>query len=185
MMLTSPLPSWIEAVAQRLHNEQLFIDVLDQAIVNEYFPGQGISAHVDCVPCFADTITSLSLGSATIMQFTHPKSGGHEELYLKERSLIVLSGPARYEWQHAIPARKSDVVNGFKISGTAVFNNLPQRDYKLIVPQQARSFLHFLLSINVLFTHFIHSKANLRSLNSKPRHANMSISAKSLGALTD
>ena len=110
-----PLPSWIEAVAQRLHNEQLFIDVLDQAIVNEYFPGQGISAHVDCVPCFADTITSLSLGSATIMQFTHPKSGGHEELYLKERSLIVLSGPARYEWQHAIPARKSDVVNGFKI----------------------------------------------------------------------
>ena len=35
---------------------------------------------------------------------------------MKERSLIILSDDARYEWQHAIPARKSDVVNGFKIA---------------------------------------------------------------------
>ena len=71
--------------------------------------------HIDCVPCFADTIASLSPGSAAIMQFTHRKNGGREELYLKERSLIVLSGPARYEWQHAIPSRKSDIVNGCKV----------------------------------------------------------------------
>jgi hypothetical protein len=30
-------------------------------------------------------------------------------------SLFVLSGPARYEWQHCIPARKSDVMGGIKI----------------------------------------------------------------------
>lgn len=38
-----------------------------------------------------------------------------EVLYLQERSLVVLSNYALYEWVHAIPARKSDVVNGFKI----------------------------------------------------------------------
>lgn len=104
-----PLPKWIDPVAQKLPFKP------DQAIVNEYLPGQGISSHVDCVPCFGDTIVSLSLGAPAIMQFIHSKNGQAEQIYLKERSLIVLSGEARYEWQHAIPARKSDVVNGFKI----------------------------------------------------------------------
>ena len=109
------LPDWIMPIARRLHDQSIFKAIPDQAIVNEYEPGQGISAHIDCVPCFDDTIASLSLGSAAIMQFTHPQSGIKEDFYLKERSLVVLSGPARYEWTHAIPARKSDVVNGFKI----------------------------------------------------------------------
>ncbi len=102
-----PLPDWMKPVVQNLPFKP------DQAIVNEYLPGQGISAHVDCVPCFDDTIVSLSLGSGAIMQFTN----GQEkyDLYLEPRSLIILSGPARYEWTHAIPARKSDVIDGFKI----------------------------------------------------------------------
>ncbi len=102
-----PLPEWIDPVAQKLAFKP------DQAIVNEYLPGQGISAHVDCVPCFDDTIASLSLGSGAIMQFTN--AGRKEEIYLEPCSLITLSGPARYEWTHAIPARKSDKVYGFKI----------------------------------------------------------------------
>ncbi|MCB9983623.1 MAG: alpha-ketoglutarate-dependent dioxygenase AlkB [Rhodospirillales bacterium] len=102
-----PLPDWITPVAQKLPFKP------DQAIVNEYLPGQGISAHVDCVPCFDDMIASLSLGSGAVMQFT--KDNEKQELYLKPRSLIVLSGEARYKWTHAIPARKSDVVDGFKI----------------------------------------------------------------------
>ncbi len=102
-----PLPEWIDLVAQKLPFKP------DQAIVNEYLPGQGISAHVDCVPCFSDTIASLSLGSGAVMQFTNGQE--KHDLYLEPRSLIILSGPVRYEWTHAIPARKSDVVDGFKI----------------------------------------------------------------------
>ncbi len=112
------LPEWIAPIATRLYDQRLFDKMPDQAIVNEYEPGQGISAHVDCVPCFGDVIASLSLGSSAVMQFTHPKSGDRQELYLQERSLIVLSEAARYEWTHAIPARKSDVVRGFKVERT-------------------------------------------------------------------
>lgn len=101
------LPEWIDPVAQKLPFKP------DQAIVNEYLPGQGISAHVDCVPCFDDKIASLSLGSGAMMQFTN--GNAKQEVYLKPRSLIILSGEARYKWTHAIPARKSDVVDGFKI----------------------------------------------------------------------
>ncbi len=110
-----PLPDWVQPLCKRLFQEQVFSDVPDQVIINEYLPGQGISAHIDCVPCFAETIASVSVGSSVIMQFTQPKTGQKEEIYLKERSLIILAGEARYQWQHAIPARKSDIVNGFKI----------------------------------------------------------------------
>ena len=111
-----PLPDWLQPLAQRLYKDGPFPAVPDQAIVNEYLPGQGISAHIDCVPCFADTIASLSLGSPTIMQFTHPHTGEKRDLLLKERSLIVLSAEARYEWTHAIPARKSDIISGIKVN---------------------------------------------------------------------
>lgn len=31
------------------------------------------------------------------------------------RSLLVLTGSARYEWSHTIPARKSDVIDGRRV----------------------------------------------------------------------
>lgn len=108
------LPDWLLSISKKLHDDGIFPLIPDQVIVNEYLPGQGISAHIDCVPCFADTIASLSLGSPCIMKFSNPKTGEKKSIVLEERSLIVLSGPARYEWQHAIPARKSDIINGIK-----------------------------------------------------------------------
>ena len=105
-----PLPDWLEPVTRKLDFKP------NQAIVNEYLPGQGISAHIDCVPCFGEKIASLTLGSGAVMQFS--KGNQKQALYLEPCSLITLSGPARYEWQHAIPARKSDVVDGFKIERT-------------------------------------------------------------------
>jgi len=107
-----PLPDWIQPLAQKVQSRNLFKAIPDQAIINEYLPGQSISAHIDCVPCFDDVIASLSLGSPAVMQFS--RGNEKQEIYLEPRSLIVLSGPARYEWQHAIPARKSDIINGVK-----------------------------------------------------------------------
>ena len=102
-------------IANHLQEQGIFEVVSDQTIVNEYEPGQDISAHVDCVPCFGETIASLTLGSGATMQFQSVRTDRKEELYLQERGLIVLSKAARYEWTHAIPTRKSDSVNGFKI----------------------------------------------------------------------
>ena len=110
-----PLPDWLVPMAQRLHSEGLFSAVPDQAIINEYLPGQGISAHIDCVPCFGSEIASLSLGSSCVMEFMHPHHNRQTKV-LEPRSLFVLTGAARYEWQHCIPARKSDVMGGIKIN---------------------------------------------------------------------
>lgn len=111
-----PLPGWLAGVCGRLVEEGVFRERPEQVIVNEYRPGEGISAHRDCVPCFGETIASLSLGAAVTMVFSQPASGAREELRLIPGSLLVLSGPARHDWRHGIPARKSDSVGCVRIA---------------------------------------------------------------------
>jgi alkylated DNA repair dioxygenase AlkB len=110
-----PLPAWANTLASRLKDQGIFREKPDQVIVNDYLPGQGIAAHIDCIPCFGDVIASVSLNSAAMINFTCPPSGEKHEIYLQPRSLITLSKAARYQWQHSIPARKSDKVDGQKI----------------------------------------------------------------------
>ena len=108
------LPSWSEAVTSKLSAEPFILEEFDQLIVNEYQPGQGISPHIDCVPCFKETIISLSLGARSEMVFNGP-NGEKELLKLEPRTLLVLQKDARYKWKHSIPARKSDLVNGTRL----------------------------------------------------------------------
>ncbi|MDX2113009.1 MAG: alpha-ketoglutarate-dependent dioxygenase AlkB [Alphaproteobacteria bacterium] len=112
------LPDWLQHYAVRLQQAGYFSETPDQVIINEYQPGQGISAHIDCVPCFTDTIASLSLGSPCVMDFTRSKTGKKSSLLLEARSLLVLTGDARYVWQHAIAGRKTDRYNGQIIKRT-------------------------------------------------------------------
>jgi alkylated DNA repair dioxygenase AlkB len=77
-------------------------------IVNEYLPGQGISAHVDHVGSFGPVVASVSLLSACVMEFTHPEDRTCVPVVLEPGSLCVMTGPARFTWRHSIPARKSD-----------------------------------------------------------------------------
>lgn len=107
-----PLPDFLNALAHRLRDEGHFPSPPDQVIVNEYGAGQGISAHVDCQPCFGDVIASLSLLSPCMMRLQQVRTGEIADLWLEPASLIVLTGPARHDWTHAIPARQSDVVAG-------------------------------------------------------------------------
>ena len=108
------LPSWMDFAITRLSEQKIFSESVDQAIINEYLPGQGIAPHVDCVPCFADTIASLSLGSTCQMAFTQAETGDKAILTLPPRSLLILRDDARYKWRHAIPARKSDLIDGVR-----------------------------------------------------------------------
>ncbi len=107
-----PIPDWLNGLCEHLAADGIFSRVPDQVIINEYQPGQGISAHIDCVPCFGDTIASLSLGSACVIDFTSANTGEKQSRLLEPYSLLALSGDARYQWQHAIPARQSDKWQG-------------------------------------------------------------------------
>lgn len=110
-MFLGELPRWAEGVADRLRVHGL---VANQLIVNEYLPGQGISAHVDCVPCFGNIVASVSLGSACVMTLDRIGRVDSVHLPLAQRSLLLLDGPARFFWRHGIAARKTDIIRGQK-----------------------------------------------------------------------
>ena len=86
-------------------------ETFDQVTANEYLPGQGIAPHVDTPGAFGPLICSLSLGAATVMDF---KRGGARaaSVPLPRRSLLVMSGPARYDFAHSVPGRRRDLVDG-------------------------------------------------------------------------
>lgn len=107
-----PLPAWCRSLVRAVHDAGLTTLDFDQVIVNEYLPGQGIAAHVDCVPCFAEEIVSVSLGSACIMTFSQPALGLHHDVLLENGDLMLMRGDARFRWRHEIKARKTDRWNG-------------------------------------------------------------------------
>ena len=100
------MPYWVDELCNKLLGDAIFIEKPDQVIINEYMPGQGIASHIDCVPCFAGTICSLSLESGCVMDLTNDNI--KKFIYLEPRSLLVLQCDARYKWKHGIAARKSD-----------------------------------------------------------------------------
>ena len=107
------IPSWLDDLRQKLYADKVFDRWPNQVIVNEYTPGQGISQHVDCIPCFGDTICSLSLGSTCVMDFD--RTPQKLSLLLEQKSLVILQKDARYLWQHSIAARKKDQYSGASI----------------------------------------------------------------------
>jgi alkylated DNA repair dioxygenase AlkB len=114
-MQAAHLPPWLQELARRLQQDTHTPTLPDQVIVNEYLPGQGIADHIDCVPCFGDGILSLSLESGCEMRFTEQTTRVQVPLWLAPRSLLLIQGAARYQWQHGIPARKSDLHNGQRV----------------------------------------------------------------------
>lgn len=117
-MRLGPLPDWLAPLAQNIAQLAEFNAIPDQVIINEYELGQGISAHIDCAPCFGPAIASLSLTGGAQMDLRNTHTDDRISLRLEPRSLLILSGEARYDWTHAIPARKSDAINGARMPRT-------------------------------------------------------------------
>ncbi len=113
-MQVQNLPNWANEIGDKLVNDGYFSLLPDQLIVNEYLPGQGITDHIDCEPCFEDTVVSISLGSHTTMNFTNKITKERIPIVLPPKSAVILKGISRYDWMHGIPSRKTDIIGGVK-----------------------------------------------------------------------
>ena len=80
--------------------------ILSESLVTEYAPGAGIGWHCDSPPF--GIVTGISFGGNCRMRFQ--RGDGQQRLTwsldLPPRSLYVMSGIAREEWQHSIPPMK-------------------------------------------------------------------------------
>jgi alkylated DNA repair dioxygenase AlkB len=111
-MKIGALPEWLKGLTTRFYREGVFPNMPDQVIVNEYEAGQGISPHIDCEPCFEETIVSLSLNSVAVMDFSNDLTGEKIAVLLEAQSIVVLQGESRYDWKHGIAGRQKDVFEG-------------------------------------------------------------------------
>jgi alkylated DNA repair protein (DNA oxidative demethylase) len=80
--------------------------VLSEALVTEYTAGAGIGWHRDSPPF--GIVAGISFGGGCRMRFQRGEGRERQTwtLELPPRSLYVMNGSAREEWQHSIPPVK-------------------------------------------------------------------------------
>ncbi|XP_072835788.2 putative RNA/DNA demethylase ALKBH6 isoform X1 [Pogona vitticeps] len=129
-MVPEILPPWLRAYADRVSSLGVFGGRrANHVLVNEYCPGEGILPHEDG-PLYFPTVTTISLGSHTLLDFYHPVSkeqppDGQEgkepalqteeqrhflSLLLKPRSLLVLQEDMYSRYLHGIRLVSEDVI---------------------------------------------------------------------------
>jgi alkylated DNA repair dioxygenase AlkB len=100
-------PEYLRALQRRAEAfAGLAQGVLSEILVTEYTPGATIGWHRDAPPF--DVVVGISLASSCRFRFRRKQERGWETLAVPmlPRSIYVLDGPARREWQHSIPAVK-------------------------------------------------------------------------------
>ncbi|EPX72882.1 2 OG-Fe(II) oxygenase superfamily protein Ofd2 [Schizosaccharomyces octosporus yFS286] len=82
----------------------------EASIIQVYNPGDGIIPHKD-LDMFADGVAIYSFLSDMTMVFKLPSKKLKCDVRLQKGSLVVMRGPARYEWLHEIPFRGGDWIS--------------------------------------------------------------------------
>lgn len=126
-----PLPPELDFLLARFIERGLYTEANKPAycIINEYLPGQGISAHVENFR-FGEPVVALTLAGGDHMRF-HELEGADDgsvrsgkagqakrtgrkcDVWLGRRGLMVMKGDARSKWQH-------EIVRGRKGQGGGV-----------------------------------------------------------------
>jgi alkylated DNA repair dioxygenase AlkB len=103
---TESFPEFLTSVRERAAQfAGLPAASLVEGMVTEYSPGAPIGWHRDA-PQFG-TIIGVSLASTSRMRFKPYKAEGKAvALTLEPRSIYLMRGPARWKFQHSIPAVK-------------------------------------------------------------------------------
>lgn len=100
----SSIPAWLRSIAEKVEAFGGPSTHIRQVLCTEYDTGVGIGWHRD-KPQF-ERIFGLSLGSACRFRFRRPSGEKWERFTLEAapRSIYMMSGASRSQWEHSIPA---------------------------------------------------------------------------------
>ena len=105
LSMTDDMPVFLLAARQRAASfAGMAPSDLQQVLVTEYRPGAAIGWHKDR-SVFGDVVGISLLGPCTF-RFRRKKGAGWDRVNIKvePRSIYLLRGPSRSEWEHSIPA---------------------------------------------------------------------------------
>lgn len=106
-----PLPDWLQPLCARTAAWLGAVpDAFTQALVAEYAPGTPLGWHRD-VPDFEDVVGVSLLDEAVLRFRPYPHVVGSKapviKLAVQPRSIYLLRGAARWEWQHSVAPTKT------------------------------------------------------------------------------
>ncbi|KAK2839472.1 hypothetical protein Q5P01_013212 [Channa striata] len=121
-MLAERIPDWLQTYCEKISSLGAFSGKMaNHVLVNEYKQGEGIMPHEDG-PLYHPTVTTISLGSHTLLDFYKPVSSmegdalqTEENRYLfsllvKPRSLLILQDEMYQRLLHGIQACAQDTL---------------------------------------------------------------------------
>lgn len=101
-----PIPDYLLDLREKAAGfADVAVDSFVAALVTRYPPGATINWHKD-VPAFGSVVVGVSLASPCVMRFQRTAAGGERRVFeqpLPPRSAYLLTGAARWVWQHSIP----------------------------------------------------------------------------------
>lgn len=112
-MIPETIPDWLTKYMEKVAHLNLFGETRkpNQVLINEYLPGQGIMPHTDG-PLFSPTVTTISCGSHTILEFFENNETRTNvcRLLLERCSLVVLQDDMYAKYLHSIREVDADVI---------------------------------------------------------------------------
>uniref|UniRef100_A0A1A8L6L6 AlkB, alkylation repair homolog 6 n=1 Tax=Nothobranchius pienaari TaxID=704102 RepID=A0A1A8L6L6_9TELE len=119
-MLAETIPDWLQTYCEKISSLGAFSGkTANHVLVNEYKQGEGIMPHEDG-PLYHPTVTTVSLGSHTLLDFYRPVSNLEDEapqteenrflfsLLLQPRSLLILQDEMYQHLLHGIQSCSQD-----------------------------------------------------------------------------
>jgi len=115
LTLSDPIPDYIVPVIGLIRQQKGLENFApDQAIVNRYLTGEGISKHVDHTRLFGDTVVSVTIGSGATMRFR--KDDQTYDQWVAPRSIYAMTGESRYDWTHEMVKSRAQSGTRFSIT---------------------------------------------------------------------
>lgn len=137
-MLAEEMPDWLQTYCQKISSLGAFSGkTANHVLVNEYKQGEGIMPHEDG-PLYHPTVTTISLGSHTLLDFYSPVSSQEgaspqteDDRYLfsllvKPRSLLILQEEMYKILLHGIQPCTTDTVTDKVVNLSAAGAQLGQ-----------------------------------------------------------
>ncbi|XP_039297761.1 alpha-ketoglutarate-dependent dioxygenase alkB homolog 6 [Nilaparvata lugens] len=126
------IPQWLQKYVEKVEDLNFFEDSIrpNHVLINEYLQGQGIMPHLDG-PLFYPTVTTISCGSHTVLEFFSQRSDSVSEaedismptsqekssnlkmfsILVERRSLLVLKDDMYTKYLHGIAETCDDIIS--------------------------------------------------------------------------
>ncbi len=116
-----PIPAWAEDLGRRMVGMHVFAHRPDHVLLRRYERGTGVVPHIDR-EAYGPVVAGLTLGSSRVFQLTRAWRHARLEALLLPGDLYVMTGDARYRWQHGIPFTHADEFRGATFPRTNGFS---------------------------------------------------------------